>query len=50
MKEKEKMIEYWRKMARQCLDDASLLIENKSLNSAVNRIYYDLFYEVPTTS
>jgi len=46
MNEKEKIIEYWRKRARECLDDARLLLENNRLHSAVNRIYYALFYQV----
>jgi hypothetical protein len=44
--EREVIIEYWRKRARECLDDAKLLLENKRLHSAVNRIYYALFYQV----
>lgn len=46
MNEREKIIEYWRKRARECLSDAKLLLENKRLHSAVNRIYYALFYQV----
>ncbi|PLV56045.1 HEPN domain-containing protein [Thermotoga sp. SG1] len=46
MSEREKIIEYWRKRARECLDDAKLLLENKRFHSAVNRIYYALFYQV----
>ncbi|MDI3531588.1 MAG: uncharacterized protein PWP60_1438 [Candidatus Atribacteria bacterium] len=46
MNEREVIIEYWRKRARECLDDAKLLLENKRLHSAVNRIYYALFYQV----
>ena len=46
MNERERIIEYWRKRARECLDDAKLLLENKGLHSAVNRIYYALFYQV----
>jgi len=46
MNEKKRIIEYWRKRARECLDDAKLLLENKRLYSAVNRIYYALFYQV----
>ena len=46
MNERERIIEYWRKRARECLDDAKLLLENKRLHSAVNRIYYALFYQV----
>ena len=46
MNEKEKIIEYWRKRVRECLDDARLLLENRRLHSAVNRIYYALFYQV----
>lgn len=46
MNERERIIEYWRKRARECLDDVKLLLENKRLHSAVNRIYYALFYQV----
>jgi len=46
MNERKRIIEYWRKRARECLDDAKLLLENKRLYSAVNRIYYALFYQV----
>jgi len=46
MNEGEKIVEYWRKRAKECLDDAKLLLENKRLHSAVNRIYYALFYQV----
>ena len=46
MNERERIVEYWRKRARECLDDAKLLLENKRLHSAVNRIYYALFYQV----
>ncbi|AAD36082.1 MULTISPECIES: HEPN domain-containing protein [Thermotoga] len=46
MNEKEKIIEYWRRRARECLDDAKLLLKNERLHSAVNRIYYALFYQV----
>jgi len=43
---KEEIIRYWRTRARECLEDAKLLLENKRFHSAVNRIYYALFYEV----
>lgn len=46
MNYREEIVEYWRKRARECLNDAKLLLENKSLHSAVNRIYYALFYQV----
>ena len=45
MSEREEIVEYWRKRARECLDDAKLLLENGRLHSAVNRIYYALFYQ-----
>ena len=44
--EKKEIIDYWRRRARESLDDARLLLENGRLHSAVNRIYYALFYEV----
>ena len=46
MNGRKEIIEYWRKRARESLDDAKLLLENKRLHSAVNRIYYALFYQV----
>lgn len=46
MNERDEIIEYWKKRAKECLDDAKLLLENKKLYSAVNRIYYALFYQV----
>ena len=46
MNEKKRIIEYWRKRARESLEDAKLLLENRRLHSAVNRIYYALFYQV----
>jgi uncharacterized protein (UPF0332 family) len=39
-------VDYKREKARDALDDAKLLYENKRLFAAVNRIYYSLFYEV----
>lgn len=46
MNERKRIIEYWRRRARECLEDAKLLLQNKRLHSAVNRIYYALFYQV----
>ena len=46
MKEKEKLIEYWQKRAEECIKDAELLLAHGSLYSAVNRIYYAMFYQV----
>ncbi len=46
MKEKEEVIEYWRKRARESLEDAKLLVQNNRFFSAVNRIYYAMFYQV----
>jgi len=40
------LIEYKRAKAKEVLDDAKLLFKEKRLFSAVNRIYYSLFYEV----
>lgn len=43
---KEEIIKYRRQKARDTLDDAQLLYKNNRLFSAVNRIYYSIFYEV----
>jgi len=40
------LIEYRRKKAAETLEDARFMVEKKRLFSAVNRIYYSLFYEV----
>ena len=34
MSERGKIIEYWKKRAKECLDDAKLLLENKRLHSS----------------
>ncbi len=46
MKWKKDFIKYRREKAKQTLDDACYLLKGKRLFSAVNRIYYALFYEV----
>ena len=43
---KEEIIKYRRERAKETLEDAKILFENKRLRSTVNRIYYALFYEV----
>lgn len=40
------LIKYRRKKARESLEDAKLLFDNKRFFSAVNRIYYSAFYVV----
>lgn len=45
MNYKDDLINYRRSKARETLNDAKILIESKSYSSAVNRIYYSLFYE-----
>jgi hypothetical protein len=42
----QKLIEYRRKRAKETLEDAKRLFDAGSLFSAVNRIYYAMFYEV----
>ncbi|RJS73088.1 HEPN domain-containing protein [Methanophagales archaeon] len=42
----EKLIEYRRVRAKETLEDAKRLFDAGSLFSAVNRIYYAMFYEV----
>lgn len=46
MNAKLDLIDYRRAKARETLDDAKLLADADRLASAVNRIYYALFYEV----
>lgn len=43
---KEELIRYRREKARETLEDATILIRSGRLFSALNRIYYALFYEV----
>ncbi len=43
---KEDLIKYRREKAIDTLEDAELLFKNKRFFSAVNRIYYSMFYEV----
>jgi uncharacterized protein (UPF0332 family) len=43
---KEELIRYRRKKAREALEDATILFDSGRLFSALNRIYYALFYEV----
>lgn len=43
---KTDLINYRREKAAQTLKDARFLFEDRRISSAVNRIYYALFYEV----
>ncbi|MCK5056599.1 MAG: HEPN domain-containing protein [Candidatus Aminicenantes bacterium] len=43
---REDLIKYRRERAAETLEDARIMFERKRLFSAVNRIYYALFYEV----
>ncbi|NIM18484.1 MAG: HEPN domain-containing protein [Candidatus Aminicenantes bacterium] len=43
---KKDIINYRREKAAETLEDAKMLFERKRLFSAVNRIYYAMFYEV----
>jgi uncharacterized protein (UPF0332 family) len=43
---KTDLINYRRKKAADTLEDARILFERKGLFSAVNRVYYALFYEI----
>ena len=40
------LIKYRLEQARETIDDAKLLIENSKFRSAVNRIYYAMFYSL----
>ena len=44
--ERETLIAYRRERAQTALNDAQMLLDAGSLLTAVNRIYYALFYEV----
>jgi uncharacterized protein (UPF0332 family) len=46
MSHKEDLITYRRLKAKEMLEDAEILFNAKRISSAVNRIYYALFYEV----
>jgi uncharacterized protein (UPF0332 family) len=46
MNQKNDLLTYRRKRAQGSLQDAKILFRENSLYSAVNRIYYSLFYEV----
>ena len=46
MNQKNELLTYRRKRAQETLQDAKILYRENSLYSAVNRIYYSLFYEV----
>lgn len=46
MTHKEELISYRRKRAQETLHDARILFNENRLYSAVNRIYYALFYEI----
>lgn len=43
---RQELIRYRRQKARETLRDAEILFDGKRLFSAVNRIYYALFYEI----
>ena len=43
---REDLIKYRRERAVETLEDARMMFERKRLFSAVNRIYYALFYEI----
>ena len=46
MSHKDELISYRRAKARETLQDAEILFNAKRISSAVNRIYYAIFYEV----
>lgn len=46
MNYKEELIAYRRERAKEALEDARILLSAKRYYSAVNRIYYAMFYEV----
>ena len=42
--EREILINYRLEQAKETIDDAKLLIDNSKFRSAINRIYYGMFY------
>ena len=44
--DKQSLIKYRLVQARETIDDARLLIDNNKFRSAVNRIYYGMFYSL----
>ena len=44
--DRENLIKYRLEQAKETISDVSLLIENNRLRSAVNRIYYGMFYSL----
>jgi len=44
--DKQSLIKYRLEQARETIDDARLLIDNNKYRSAVNRIYYGMFYSL----
>jgi uncharacterized protein (UPF0332 family) len=46
MNREQELIAYRRTKAKETLQDGKILFDAKRLPSAVNRIYYSLFYEV----
>ena len=45
-KDRASLITYRLEQAKETIDDVQLLIENKRLRSALNRIYYGMFYSL----
>jgi len=43
---KEEVIKYRRKRAKETLEEAEIMLDNRKLFAAVNRMYYAIFYEV----
>ncbi len=45
-KDRDNLIQYRLKQADETISDVELLIENKRFRSAINRIYYGIFYSL----
>jgi uncharacterized protein (UPF0332 family) len=43
---KREVIDYRRKRAKESLEEAKIMLDNKKLLAAVNRLYYSVFYQV----
>ena len=43
---KKELIKYRRERAKETLEEAKIVFENKKFFATVNRIYYSIFYEV----
>lgn len=43
-KDRDQLIGYWLQQSQDCIDEVAFLIRNKKYKTAINRIYYGMFY------